>query len=107
MHKVAYIEGIYLSLVSHFVHAQVLREEPHNFISMFYEGGNKLLWLPNQSYLLYSCDQVITHLNTLENACRSISVPPHTHGRARWEAVGQTPSQSQWQTWYGSGLPGY
>jgi hypothetical protein len=41
------------------VHAHVLREEPDHSISMLYEGGNKVLWLPNQAYLLRSCDQLI------------------------------------------------
>jgi hypothetical protein len=69
-----------------------------------YEGGNKVLWLPNQAYLLCSCDQLIVQLNTLENARRSISWPPRSYLR---EAAGQTLSRPQWDTRYGSGLPGY
>jgi hypothetical protein len=105
---VAYIEGdVPILGLSHFVCAHVLREEPYHSISMLYEGGNKVLRLPNQAYLLCSCDQLIVQLNTLENACRSILGPPHTHGRAQWEAAGQSPSQPQWDTGYGSGLLGY
>jgi hypothetical protein len=60
MHKVPYIEGdVPILGLSHFVHAHVLREEPDHSISMLYEGGNKVLWLPNQAYLLRSCDQLI------------------------------------------------
>jgi hypothetical protein len=53
IHNVAYIEG-YIPIIglSHFVHAHVLREEPYHSISMLYEGGNKVLQLPNQAYLL-------------------------------------------------------
>jgi hypothetical protein len=87
--------------------AQVLCEEPDHSISMLYEGGNKVLRLPNQAYLLHSCDQLILQLNTLENARHSISGPPRTHIRARWGAAGQTPSQPQWDTRYGSGLSRY
>jgi hypothetical protein len=82
-------------------------EEPDHSISMLYEGGNKVLQLPNQAYLLHSYDQLIMQLNTLENARCSISGPPHTCGRARREATGQTPSQPQWDTGYGNSLPRY
>jgi hypothetical protein len=83
MHNVAYIEGGVLILgLSHFVHTHVLREELDHSISMLYEGGNKMLRLPNQAYLLCSCDQLIVQLNTLENMHRSISGPPRTHWRA-------------------------
>jgi hypothetical protein len=87
MHKVAYTEGDVTILgLSHFVHDHVLREEPDHSISMLYEGGNKVLRLPNQAYLLHSCDQLIIQLNTLENVHRSISGPPRTRGHARQEA---------------------
>jgi hypothetical protein len=93
MHNVAYIEGdVPIIGLSHFVHAHVLHEEPDHFISMLYEGGNKVLRLPNQAYLLRSCDQLIVQLNTLANARCSVSGPPHTCGCARWEVAGQTPS---------------
>jgi hypothetical protein len=76
MHKVAYIEGdVPILSLSHFVHAHVLREEPDHSISMLYEDGNNVLWLPNQAYLLRSCDQLIVQLNTLENASHNISGP--------------------------------
>jgi hypothetical protein len=92
-HNVAYIEGgVPILGLSHFVHAHVLREESNHSISMLYEGGNKVIGLPNQAHLLRSCDQVIVQLNTLENVHRSISGPPRTLGRAQWEATGQTPS---------------
>jgi hypothetical protein len=96
MHKVAYIEGgIPILGLSHFVHTHVLHDETDHSISMLCEGGNKVLWLPNQAYLLCSCDQLIMQLNTSKNVHHSISGPPCTHGHARWEAVGQTPSQPQ------------
>jgi hypothetical protein len=108
MRNMAYIEGeVHILGLSHFVHAHVLREEPDHSISLLYEGGNKVLRLPNQAYLLCSCDQLIVQLNTLENAHRSISGPPCTHRCAQREAAGQTPSQPQWDTKYMSGLPGY
>jgi hypothetical protein len=89
MHNVAYIEGhVPILGLSHFVHTHVLCEEPDHSISMLYEGGNMVLQLPNQAYLLCSCDQLIMQLNTLENTRRSISGPPHTRGRTRWEAAG-------------------
>jgi hypothetical protein len=60
MHNMAYIEGdVPILGLSHFVHAHVLCEEPDHSISMFYEGGNKVLRLPNQAYLLRSYDQLI------------------------------------------------
>jgi hypothetical protein len=49
----------------------------------------------------------MVQLNTLEIARRSISGLPHTHGRARWEVAGHTPSQPQWDTRYENGLLGY
>jgi hypothetical protein len=76
MHKVAYIErDVPILGLSHFVHAHVLREELNHSISMLYEEGNNVLWLPNQAYLLRSCDQLIVQLNTLENVSHSISGP--------------------------------
>jgi hypothetical protein len=93
--------------LSHFVLAHVLCEEPDHSISMLYEGGNKIIWLPNQAYFLHSYDQLIVQLNTLENARRSISGPPSTRRRVRREAAGQTPSHPQWDTGYGSSLLGY
>jgi hypothetical protein len=108
MHNVAYIMGdVPILGLYHFVHAHVLREEPDHSISMLYEGVNKVLRLPNQAYLLYSCDQLIMQLNTMQNARHSILGPPHTRGRARWEVAGQTPSLPQWDTRYGSGLLWY
>jgi hypothetical protein len=108
MHNVAYIErDVPILGLPHFVHAHVLCEEPDHSISMLYEGGNKVLRLPNQAYLMCSCDQLIMQLNTLENVHHSISGPPCTCGYAQWEGLGQTPSQPQWDTGYGSGPPGY
>jgi hypothetical protein len=83
MYKVTYIKGdVPIVGLSHFVHAHVLCEEPDHSISMLYEGGKKVLRLPNQAYLLRSCDQLIVQLNTLENARHSILGTPCTHGRA-------------------------
>jgi hypothetical protein len=89
MHNVAYIEGdVPILGLSHFVHTHVLCEEPDHSITMLYEGGNKVLRLPNQANLLRSYDQLIVQLNTSENVRHSISKPPRTLGRARQEAVG-------------------
>jgi hypothetical protein len=43
----------------------------------------------------------------MENVHHSILGPPRTHGCAWREAAGQTPSQPQWDTGYGSGLLGH
>jgi hypothetical protein len=60
MHNVAYIKGdVPILGLSHFVHTHVLCEEPDHSISMLYEGANMVLRLPNQAYLLHSCDQLI------------------------------------------------
>jgi hypothetical protein len=60
MHNEAYIEGDAPILgLSHFVHAHVLHQELDHSISVLYEGGNKVLWLPNQGNLLCSYDQLI------------------------------------------------
>jgi hypothetical protein len=93
MHKVAYIEGdVPILGLSHFVHAHVLCEESDHSISMLYERGNKVLWLPKEAYLMHSCDQLIMQLNTLEDVHHSISGPPRARSRASREAAGQTPS---------------
>jgi hypothetical protein len=60
VHNVAYIKGdVPILGLSQFVHVHVVCEEPDHSISMLYEGGNKLLRLPNQAYLLCSYDQLI------------------------------------------------
>jgi hypothetical protein len=60
MHNRAYITGdVPITGLSHFACAHVLHEEPDHSISMLYEGGNKVLRLPNQAYVLCSCDQLI------------------------------------------------
>jgi hypothetical protein len=60
MHNVAYIEeDVPILVLSYFVHAHVLREETDHSISMLHEGANKVLQLPNQAYLLCSCDEPI------------------------------------------------
>jgi hypothetical protein len=57
MHNVAYIEGeVPILGLSHFMHAHVLCEGSDHSISMLYEGGNKVRRVPNQAYLLCSCD---------------------------------------------------
>jgi hypothetical protein len=60
----AYIErgSMYLSLVF------LTLCMPDYFISMLSGGSNKVLVLPNQAYLLCSCDQLIVQLNTMENS---------------------------------------
>jgi hypothetical protein len=55
MHNVAYIKGdVPILGLSHFAQAHVLHEEPDHSIYILYEGGNKVLQLPNQAYLLHS-----------------------------------------------------
>jgi hypothetical protein len=57
---VAFIEeDVPILVLSYFVHAHVLREETDHSISMLHEGANKVLQLPNQAYLLCSCDEPI------------------------------------------------
>jgi hypothetical protein len=89
MHNVAYIKGdVPILGLSHFVQAHVLHEEPDHSIYILYEGGNKVLQLPNQAYLLHSCDQLIVLFNKLENTHHSISGPPRTRGSAQREEAG-------------------
>jgi hypothetical protein len=107
MHKVDNIEGdLPIISISHFVHAHILREELDHSISMLYEGGNKVLLLPNQAYLLHSYDQLIMQLNTLENAHCSILGPPHTRG-GPMGSIRTYYLSAPWDTRYESGLPWY
>jgi hypothetical protein len=93
--------------LSHFMHAHILREEPDHSISMLYEGGSKVLWLPNPVLVLHSCEQLTLRLGRMGDACHSYIGPPWTRGRAYLEVTRQTPPQPQWDTGYGSGIPVY
>jgi hypothetical protein len=55
MANLAYIEGDVPDLdLDHFVHVNILREEPDHSLSMLY--SRKAIWLPNPALRLYSCE---------------------------------------------------
>jgi hypothetical protein len=103
----AYIEGDVPVLgLDHFVHTNILREEPDYSVSMLY--GRKVIWLPNLALQLYSCESLTLQFDRMGDACHSFVGLPRTHRRARMEAAQQTmttpqahPLQPQWDTEYG------
>jgi hypothetical protein len=55
MSNLAYIEGdVPIIGLDHFVHTHILREESDHSLSMLY--GREVIWLPNLSLRLYSCE---------------------------------------------------
>jgi hypothetical protein len=59
MANVSYISGdVPILGLSHFVHAHILHKELDRSISMLYEGGSKVLWLPNSALALHSCEHL-------------------------------------------------
>jgi hypothetical protein len=57
---VSYIVGdVPIIALSHFVHTHILCEELGHSISMLYEGASKVLWLPNPTLVLHSCEQLL------------------------------------------------
>jgi hypothetical protein len=103
MDQVSYIEGdVPILGLAHFVHADILREEPNNTISMLYEGGNKVLRLSYLTLVLYSCKQLTLKLDKMGDVGHSYMGPPQTRGRAYLEEARQTlPQQPKWDTSYG------
>jgi hypothetical protein len=74
-----YIEGdVPILGLDHFLRTHILHEGPNYSISMLYEGGNKVIQLPNPTLALYSCQQLTLQLTRMEDARRRYSGPPHT-----------------------------
>jgi hypothetical protein len=65
MANLTYIEGDVPVLgLDHFVHVQILREEPYHSLSMMY--GRKAIQLPNPGLRLYSCESLTLQFNRME-----------------------------------------
>ena len=111
--RVVFIPGDVSTIgLFHFTHAHVLREERDGSISMLYEGGSRVIRLPNPVFSLYSCKELTLQLDRMESARQSISGPPRTHSRARREAVQLAPPEvhpqpSRYDAGYGGGYSGY
>jgi hypothetical protein len=89
MANLAYIEGDVTILgLEHFVHAQIMREEPNHSLSMLY--SRKAIQLPNPGLRLYSCESVTLQFDQMGEACHSFAGPPPTHKRAHMEVAQQT-----------------
>jgi hypothetical protein len=92
----AYIEGgVPILGLSHFVNTHVLREEPDHSISMLYEGGNKVLRLPNQAYFCVpminqSCSS--THWRTRAIASQDHHAPAGMPDRKQQDRLPLSPS---------------
>jgi hypothetical protein len=72
MDTVSYIAGdVPILSLSHFVHPHILREEPDRSISMLYEGGSKVLRLPNLALALHSFEQLTFQLDRMGDMCQS------------------------------------
>jgi hypothetical protein len=85
----SYIQGdVPILCLDHFVHAHILHEEPDYSVSMLY--GHKAIQLPNPVLRLYSCESLTLLFDWMGEARHGFIGPPHTHGRARMEAVHQT-----------------
>jgi hypothetical protein len=56
MANLAYIEGVHILGLDHFVHAHILREEPDHSLSILY--GRKVIQLPNLGLRMYSCESL-------------------------------------------------
>jgi hypothetical protein len=108
MANVSYIAGdVPILGLSHFVHTHIWREEPDRSFSMLYEGGRKVLRLPNMAHALHSCEQLTLQLNQMGDARHSYIGPMCTRGHAYFEVTRQTPPQPQWDTRYGGSIPEY
>jgi hypothetical protein len=86
--NLAYIEGGVLVLgPDHFVHMNILREEPDYSVSMLYD--HKANWLPNSALRLrlYYCERLTLQFDRMGEARNSFTGPLCTHGRARMEAA--------------------
>jgi hypothetical protein len=69
------------------MHAHILREEHDHSISMLYEGGSKVLWLPNPALALHSCEQLTLQLDQMEDARHSYIGPHCTDGCSHLEVT--------------------
>jgi hypothetical protein len=79
MANLAYIEGDVPVLgLDHFVHTQILREEPDHSLSMLY--GRKAIQLPNPALRLYSCESLTLQFNRIGEAHHNFIGPPRTRG---------------------------
>jgi hypothetical protein len=79
--------GVPVLGLDHFLHVQILREEPDNSLSMLY--GHKVIWLPNPGLSLYSCESLTLQFDRMGEARDSFTRPPRTHGRALMVAAQQ------------------
>jgi hypothetical protein len=109
----AYIEGDAPVLgLDHFVHADILHEEPNYSVSMLY--GHNAIRLPNPALRLYFCECLTLQFDQMGETRHNFIGPPHTRGRAHMEAAQQTtttpqahPQEPQWDTGYGGGYSGH
>jgi hypothetical protein len=86
MANLAYIEGgVPIIGLDHFVRVHILREKPNHYVSML--CGRKVIWLPNPSLRLYSCESLTLLFDWIGEAHHSFTGPPRTHRRARMEAA--------------------
>jgi hypothetical protein len=86
MANLAYIEVDVPDLgLDHFVHSQILREEPDHSLSIIY--GHKAIRLPNPGLRLYSCESLILQFDWMGEVRHSFAGPPCTHMRAHMEVL--------------------
>jgi hypothetical protein len=79
MAHMSYIEGdVPILGLDHFVHAYILCQESDYNISMLYEGGSKVLRLPNPTLALYSYHKLTLQLTQIGDVHHSYSGPPST-----------------------------
>jgi hypothetical protein len=79
MANLTYIEGdVPIIGLDHFVHANILCEEPDHSLSMLY--GRNTIWLPNPGLQLYSCESLTLQFDRIREACHSFTGPPRTCG---------------------------
>jgi hypothetical protein len=75
----AYIEGdVPILALDHFVHVHILHKETDYYVSML--CGCKVIWLPNPTLRLYSCESLTLQFDRTGEARHSFTGPPHTHG---------------------------
>jgi hypothetical protein len=75
----AYIEeDVPILCLGHFVHVQILHEEPDHSLSMLY--GRKAIWLPNPGLQLYSCESLTLQFDQIGEARHNFIGPAHTQG---------------------------
>jgi hypothetical protein len=75
----AYIElDVPVLCLDHFVHANILHQEPDYCVSMLY--GHKMIRLPNPTLRLYSCESLTLLFHRMREPRHSFTRPPCTHG---------------------------